>query len=154
MADTPTFTALYRDRVLDHGRSPRHAGTLDDASHRATAHNALCGDRVEVQLRLDPGGRITALRHQSEGCLLCLASASLMACDVAGRDAPGVAARLQSLRAALSEGPGETNDHGDALGELAALAGVAAHPARHRCVLLPWACLQQALAGDGEGAPA
>lgn len=140
MAATPDFTALYRDRVLDHGRAPRHAGTLDDASHRASAHNALCGDRVDVQLRLDDAGRIAALRHRSEGCLLCLASASLMACDVTGRDAAGVAARLASLRTALADG------RGDGLDELGALAGVSAHPARHRCVLLPWECLQQALA--------
>ena len=144
MADTPNFAALYRDRVLDHGRAPRHAGTLDDASHRASAHNALCGDRVELGLLLGQDGRIAALRHQSEGCLLCVASASLMACDVAGRDLHEVTARLQALRAGITHGDSEGLD------ELGALAGVSAHPARHRCVLLPWECLQQALAGEGE----
>ncbi|GAB2498198.1 iron-sulfur cluster assembly scaffold protein [Arenimonas alkanexedens] len=54
MDDTPTFSALYRNRVLDHGRTPRHVGTLADASHRASAHNALCGDRIAVELRLGP----------------------------------------------------------------------------------------------------
>jgi len=146
MEDSPAFAALYRDRVIDHGRSPRHAGVLADASHRATAHNALCGDRVAMTLRLDGEGRIGALRHQSEGCLLCLASASLMAGDVPGLDAAGVADRLRALRAAITQGDGAD------LGELGALAGVAAHPARHRCVLLPWECLQQALAGEGEPA--
>lgn len=146
MADAPNFAALYRDRVLDHGRAPRHAGRLDDASHRASAHNALCGDRIEVQLRLGPDGRIAALGHQSEGCLLCVASASLMACDVPGRDASEVAARLQALRAGITHGDGEGLD------ELGALAGVSAHPARHRCVLLPWECLQRALAGEGDAA--
>lgn len=141
MAEPTSFANLYRDRLLDHGRAPRHAGPLADASHRAEAHNALCGDRVGVELRLDAEGRIAALGHQSEGCLLCLASASLMACDVPGRDAAGVAARLQALRTAIANGDG------DGLDELGALAGVAAHPARHRCVLLPWECLQQALSG-------
>jgi nitrogen fixation NifU-like protein len=141
MAEPTSFADLYRDRVLDHGRAPRHAGPLANASHRAVAHNALCGDRVGVELRLDSEGRIVTLGHQSEGCLLCLASASLMACDVPGRDAAGVAARLQALRIAIANGDG------DGLDELGALAGVAAHPARHRCVLLPWECLQQALSG-------
>jgi nitrogen fixation NifU-like protein len=146
MEATPTFAALYRDRVLDHGRAPRHAGTLAMPSHRAAAHNALCGDRVEVQLQLAPDGAIAEIAHQSEGCLLCLASASLMACDVAGRDASDVAARLQALRAGILRGDG------DGLDDLGALAGVVAHPARHRCVLLPWECLQQALAGEGASA--
>lgn len=141
MAESTSFADLYRDRVLDHGRAPRHAGPLANASHRAEAHNALCGDRVSVELQLDGEGRIVALGHQSEGCLLCLASASLMACDVPGHDAAGVAARLGSLRIAIANGDG------DGLDELGALAGVSAHPARHRCVLLPWECLQQALSG-------
>lgn len=143
MTDAGAFAALYRDRVLEHGRSPRHTGPLADASHRASASNTLCGDRVSLALRLDADGRILDLRHQSEGCLLCLASASLMACDATGRDAADVAARLEALRTAIAKGDGED------LGELGALAGVAAHPARHRCVLLPWDCLLQALSeGD------
>lgn len=143
MGAPTSFADLYRERVLDHGRAPRHAGALDAASHRATAHNALCGDRVALALKLGPDGRIAVLKHQSEGCLLCLASASLMACDATGRDAADVAARLEALRTAIAKGDGE------GLGELGALAGVAAHPARHRCVLLPWDCLLQALSeGD------
>jgi nitrogen fixation NifU-like protein len=143
MGEPTSFADLYRERVLDHGRAPRHAGPLDEASHRATAHNALCGDRVTVALQLGPDGRIAAVRHQSEGCLLCLASASLMACDATGRDADGVATRLQALRTAIANGDGE------GLGEVGALAGVAAHPARHRCVLLPWEGLLQALSDGG-----
>lgn len=140
MTDAGTFAALYRDRVLEHGRSPRHSGPLADATHRASANNTLCGDRVALALRLDAGGRILDLRHDSEGCLLCLASASLMACDVPGRDADGVAMRLAALRKAIRDGGG------DGLDDLGALAGVGAHPARHRCVLLPWEALTAALA--------
>lgn len=143
MGQPTSFAGLYRERVLDHGRAPRHAGALASASHRASAHNALCGDRVEVQLRLAADGCIAELRHQSVGCLLCLASASLMACDVGGQDADGVELRLQALKAALASGDGEGLD------DLGALAGVSAHPARHRCVLLPWECLLEALAGAG-----
>jgi nitrogen fixation NifU-like protein len=139
MTDAGAFAALYRDRVLEHGRSPRHTGPLADASHRASASNTLCGDRVSLALRLDADGRILDLRHQSEGCLLCLASASLMACDVPGHDADGVTARLAMLRDAMARGDG------DGLGDLGALAGVGAHPARHRCVLLPWEALTAAL---------
>ncbi len=144
MNDAGAFAALYRDRVLEHGRSPRHTGALADATHSASAHNRLCGDRVSLALRLDADGRILELRHHSDGCLLCLASASLMACDVPGRDAAGVAARLAMLREGIRSGDG------DGLDELGALAGVGAHPARQRCVLLPWEALTAALA---ESAP-
>lgn len=143
MNDTGAFAALYRDRVLEHGRSPRHTGALADATHAASAHNTLCGDRVALSLRLDGEGRIDELRHHSDGCLLCLASASLMACDVPGRDAADVAARFSALREGIRRSDGADLD------ELGALAGVGAHPARHRCVLLPWEALLDALAEPG-----
>lgn len=139
MSTTDSFAALYRELVLDHGRAPRHAGALPGHTHRAEASNPLCGDRVVLELRVDARGHIDTLRHDTQGCLLCTASASLMADDVPGRDAAAVAARLLALRAGITRGDGA------GLGELGALAGVSAHPARHRCVLLPWEALQAAL---------
>lgn len=140
MVSNDPFAALYRDTVLEHGRAPRHAGELPPPRRSAGASNALCGDRVEVDVRLDDRGAVLALRHRTQGCLICTASASLMAGDVAGRDAADVAARMATLQRGLQSGNGE------GLGELAALTGVSAHPSRHRCALLPWEALQAALA--------
>ena len=139
MSTPDAAAALYRELVLDHGRAPRHGGTLADATHRAEASNPLCGDRVRLEIRLDALGRIAELRHHTEGCLLCTASASLMACDTPGYDATAVATRLQALRAGIASGDATGLD------DLDALVGVSAHPARHRCVLLPWEALQMAL---------
>ncbi|GAB2663438.1 iron-sulfur cluster assembly scaffold protein [Arenimonas aestuarii] len=132
--------ALYRQQVLDHGRQPRQSGRLDGRARRAQASNTLCGDRVAVSLRLDPQGRISELRHDSQACLLCLASASLMTQHVAGLDAAGVARHHEMLRAGIQDASGA-----GASGDLAALAGVAPYPSRHRCVLLPWEALRDAL---------
>ena len=132
--------ALYRRQVLEHGRQPRGAGRLEGLARRARADNTLCGDRVAVSLRLDGQGRIGQIRHESEGCLLCLASASLMAGHVAGLDAAGIARGRETLLAVLRD-PGQAAH----AGELAALTGAAAYPSRHRCVLLPWDALLDAL---------
>lgn len=141
MSTDDAFAALYRELVLDHGHAPRHTGDVETATHATQASNPLCGDRVALSLRLDDRGRITTLRHRTEGCLLCTASASLMACDVPGRDADAVTARLTKLRDAITRGDATGLD------DLGALAGVSAHPARHRCVLLPWEALTAAMAG-------
>jgi nitrogen fixation NifU-like protein len=141
MSTDDAFAALYRELVLDHGHAPRHTGDVEAATHATQASNPLCGDRVALSLRLDDRGRITTLRHRTEGCLLCTASASLMACDVPGRDADAVNIRLARLRDAITRGDAAGLD------DLGALAGVSTHPARHRCVLLPWEALTAALAG-------
>ncbi len=143
MVATVAHAALYREIVLAHGRAPRGAGALDPPCLRASAYNALCGDRVALTLRLDARGRIAALRHASEGCLLCLASASLLSEAAPGLDAMQAAA-LHARLHALVHGAASDAD----LGDLTALAGVAAHPSRRRCVLLPWEALHEALAGE------
>lgn len=141
--------ALYRQQVLDHGRQPVHAGRLDGPARRAQASNALCGDRVAVSLRLDRLGRITDIRHDSQACLLCLASASLMAQHVPGLDAAMLVSDRDALRASLR------NEAGTAVaGHFAALAGVAPYPSRHRCVLLPWEALLAALEAPESESPA
>ena len=142
MDTADAFAALYRDAVLDHGRAPRAVGELPAATHRATLHNALCGDRVALDLQRDADGRIAALAHRTSGCLLCTASASLMSQAVPGLDAAAIAAMARSLRVGVQGGDGR------GLGPLAALTGVSATPSRHRCVLLPWEALESALA-DG-----
>ena len=135
---TTAASALYREQVLDHGHAPRGVGCLPEPARCATAHNALCGDRVRLSLQREGDG-IVALRHQSEGCLLCLASASLMAEHLPGMSVADAAAWSSRLRRHLQA------EDADALGPFAALAGVAPHPGRHRCVLLPWEALEQLL---------
>ena len=46
---------LYGEVILDHNRRPRNFGRLPGASHSAVGHNPLCGDRVEVTLRVEDG---------------------------------------------------------------------------------------------------
>ena len=150
MDSADAFASLYRDAVLDHGRAPRGVGELVAPSRRTVLHNALCGDRITLDLRLDAAGHITDLRHQTTGCLLCTASASLMSEAVPGLDRAVVAARAAALRAGIARGDGA------GLGALAALTGVSATPSRHRCVLLPWEALDSALAdadAHAEAAP-
>jgi nitrogen fixation NifU-like protein len=135
-----TFAALYRDTVLEHGRAPRHVGALAAPTGTGTASNALCGDRVEVDVCTDADGALLEVGHRTVGCLICTASASLMCEEVMGLPAAAIDERWQALRAGIASGDGA------ALGRLAALTGVSAHPTRHRCALLPWEALQAALA--------
>lgn len=68
---------LYTDRIIEHGEEPRHVGRLARATHRATFHNPLCGDRITLQLRVERG-IVRDIRYQITGCLIARASASLL----------------------------------------------------------------------------
>lgn len=71
------MSALYGPVVADHARHPRNQGALDspDVAHEGV--NPLCGDRVALELKLE-GGRIRAARFRGEGCMVALASASVL----------------------------------------------------------------------------
>ena len=51
------LSELYQELILDHNKRPRNFRQLADASHRAEGYNPLCGDRLNVFLRVD-GERI------------------------------------------------------------------------------------------------
>jgi nitrogen fixation NifU-like protein len=134
-------TALYRDLVIEHNRAPRRFGAIAGATHAGRADNPLCGDDLVFQLQV-ADGRIADLGFAGEGCAVAIAAASMLGEAVAG----GSPRQLADLRAAFERllRSGQTEPM---LGDLGALAGLHAHPARHRCALLAFDAMAAAL-GD------
>ncbi|MGI3778946.1 MAG: Fe-S cluster assembly sulfur transfer protein SufU [Janthinobacterium lividum] len=131
---------LYQAVVLRHGRNPVHQRRLDPHDAAARGENPMCGDRVEVRLRLDPAGAVAEAAFEARGCAISVASADLMAEAAAGRT-PG---ELRDLARAF-DAMTRTGECPDCLGELRALSGVHDYPSRRRCATLPWTALVQAL---------
>jgi nitrogen fixation protein NifU and related proteins len=68
---------IYRETILDHYRHPRNYGDLPDANAHARDSNVLCGDVVEMQLRIN-ANRIEDARFRGEGCAISIATASML----------------------------------------------------------------------------
>lgn len=132
--------ALYRELILEHGKRPRNAGSLADATHRATAHNPLCGDRVTIHLRV-ASEALSEARFEARGCVIACASASLLTEIVAGRTLAEALSWAAMIQALVNENPPPEN-----VGPLEALRGVREFPARKACALLAWDALGRALA--------
>ncbi len=132
---------LYRQLILDHNRSPRNFGRLEPADAAATGHNPLCGDRLELTLRMD-GDRLKELRFEGQGCAISVASASLMSEAVTGLPRADIERLEQQVHALLTQ-PGYQSPQD--LGKLLALAGVHEFPVRVKCASLCWRTLQAAL---------
>jgi nitrogen fixation protein NifU and related proteins len=130
---------LYRDVILDHNRSPRNFGKLEPADATAVGRNPLCGDKLDVTLRMD-GDRLADVRFEGQGCAISVASASLMSEAVKGRRREEIEQLYQQVHALMTGHPG-----GGDLGKLAALGGVAEFPARVKCASLCWHTLNAAL---------
>jgi len=68
---------IYKDIILDYYRHPRNFGDLPDPDVRAKDSNPLCGDVIEMQLRIKDG-KIDDLRFKGRGCAISQASASML----------------------------------------------------------------------------
>jgi nitrogen fixation NifU-like protein len=136
---------LYQETILDHNRRPRNFGTLESANRHANGVNPLCGDRLSVGLEVTDD-RIVAIRFEGSGCAISKASASLMSEAVSGRTIDEVVALFERFHTALTS-PVDADVDMDALGKLAALAGVREFPMRVKCATLSWHTLKAALAG-------
>jgi nitrogen fixation protein NifU and related proteins len=127
---------LYRRELLRLAADVAGAGHLPAPDAAATAHNPACGDRVTVELALTDG-RVTALAHTTQACVLTQASAALLAGAAPGQDRTGLAALADAVRAFLGGAPAPAG--------FAVFDGVAAHAGRHVCVLLPFEAALKAL---------
>ena len=116
---------LYREHILDHYAHPRHWGRLEAPDIVADADDPSCGDQVHLELGLDAAGRVERVAFEGEGCMISMASASILAEHIEGKS-------LQEL-ASLTED------------DVLALVNAPVGPNRRRCALLPWQVLRSGL---------
>lgn len=70
---------FYRELILDYYRNPRNFGKLDPHDIDAKDLNPLCGDEIEMQIRVSPGrDKIEEIKFIGKGCAISLASASML----------------------------------------------------------------------------
>ena len=70
---------LYQEVIMDHNRSPRNCGPLENANRTAEGFNPLCGDQLQVHLHVNDESIIEEVRFEGKGCAISMASASSLA---------------------------------------------------------------------------
>ena len=70
---------FYREVILDYYRNPRNFGKLDPHDIDAKDLNPLCGDEVEMQIRVSPDkDKIEEIAFIGKGCAISQATASML----------------------------------------------------------------------------
>lgn len=146
--DGTDLAELYREVIVEHGRKPRNFGELADANRHIEGQNPLCGDHLEIALRVEDD-TIADIAFTGSGCAISQASASLMTEAVKHTKVADARALFDQVHAMLI---GSTNGEVDldvsGLGKLAALSGVSRFPTRVKCAALAWQALRQILDDD------
>jgi nitrogen fixation protein NifU and related proteins len=75
---------MYREQILDHYKNPRNYGELEGHTFSHLGENPMCGDEIEVFVRLDDEDRIEYASFQGDGCAISQASASMLTSHIRG----------------------------------------------------------------------
>ncbi|MDT8368932.1 MAG: SUF system NifU family Fe-S cluster assembly protein [Longimicrobiales bacterium] len=138
----PKLNSLYKQLILEHYRSPRNRGVVDDPTVEVHMQNPTCGDEIHLTLRVEDG-RIAEVKHEGQGCSISQAAVSMMTKLLEDRpldDAGHLADRFTEMMHGDEEAEKDRS-----MGDLRALAGVSKFPVRVKCALLGFDALQEAL---------
>ena len=134
---------LYRELILDHARSPRNFGRLNNPTHAAEGINPLCGDKLKLYLTISADERVHEICFEGSGCAISVASASLLTETVASLSVTEAEAVIESVTKRLTDGSTVVQNE-----KLNALDGVRKYPMRVKCATLAWHALHAALSNQ------
>jgi nitrogen fixation NifU-like protein len=121
---------LYREIIIDHYKNPQYRGHLDPNNIQFEDDNPLCGDHIEITLRVDETGRVADGRFDGRGCAISQASADLLIESVIGKP-------VEEVKKLSKQ-------------DILDLLGIELGPVRLKCALLPLKVLKAGAYGLGE----
>jgi nitrogen fixation NifU-like protein len=121
---------LYREVIIEHYKNPSFRGRLDPHDISFSDDNPLCGDHIQIDLRLDKDGRISEGRFDGHGCAISQASADLLIESIIGKTTQDV--KVLGKQYILD------------------LLGIELGPVRLKCALLSLKVLKAGVYGLGE----
>ena len=123
---TTQIDAMYREELLEYYNHPTNRGTIANATIRFSDQNPLCGDKIELFVKLDvQDGKIRQVKFQGSGCVISMASASMIGEYVEGKT--------------ITEIKNMTRD------DMLLLLGIQLTPSRVKCAMLALTALKKGI---------
>jgi nitrogen fixation NifU-like protein len=120
---------IYTQNIIEHSKSPRHAGKLDGATVTQEANNPSCGDKLTLYLKIE-NGSVTDASFDGIGCAISTAASSMLLDSIIGKT-------LDDLKIMTP-------------GDMYTMLGIEISPGRTQCALLAYDALTDALKQTNE----
>ena len=121
---------LYREQIIERYKNPQYRGHLDPNDIQFEDDNPLCGDHIEITIRVNGDGRVTEAAFDGKGCAISQASADLLVESIQGK-------LLDEVKAMNKD-------------DVLDLLGIELGPVRLKCALLSLKVLKAGVYGLGE----
>jgi len=70
--------AGYSKKVMDHFLNPRNVGTIENADGYGKVGNPVCGDVMEITIKVNEKGIIEDIKFKTFGCGSAIATSSMI----------------------------------------------------------------------------
>lgn len=121
---------LYREIIIEHYKNPSYRGKLNPHDISFADNNPLCGDHIQVDLRVDNKGVVAEAMFDGHGCAISQASADLLMESIIGKP-------LEEVKKLNKD-------------SILELLGIDLGPVRLKCALLSLKVLKAGVYGLGE----
>ncbi|HMZ07739.1 MAG TPA: SUF system NifU family Fe-S cluster assembly protein [Anaerolineales bacterium] len=121
---------LYREVIIEHYKNPSHRGHLDPHDITFEDNNPLCGDHIQIDLRVNAEGIVTEALFDGHGCAISQASADLLMESIIGKP-------LEDVKKLNKQ-------------DILDMLGIDLGPVRLKCALLSLKVLKAGVYGLGE----
>lgn len=118
---------LYREIILDRYKNPQKRGSLDPHDYSYEDDNPLCGDRIRIDVRVNPEGVVSEAAFSGTGCAISQASADLLTESIVGK-------RLDEIKKLGKD-------------DILSMLGIELGPVRLKCALLSLKVLKAGVYG-------
>ena len=132
---------LYQEVILDHSKSPRNFGVLDQYTCTAEGNNPMCGDQLTVYVDIKDD-IVSDVSYRARGCAISIASASMMSSIIKDKTIEEVNILFDKFHKLCM---GEEVEDDDDIERLRVLSGVSKFPTRVKCATMSWHAIQSAL---------
>ena len=136
------ISGLYQEVILDHAKSPRNFGVLEQYTCTAEGNNPMCGDQLTVYVDIKDGV-VSDVSYRARGCAISIASASIMSSIIKGKTMEEVHILFDKFHM-LCTGQ-EIEDDDDDIERMRVLSGVSKFPTRVKCATMSWHAVKEAL---------
>ena len=129
---------LYQEIILEHGKNPRNLRKAEGFNKNAKGNNPLCGDNVNVYLKLNGQKIVEDASFEGSGCAISMASASIMTDLIKGKNEHEAKEIVEDFLGMIKENPELKSEYlsEDEKTKLMCLSGVKQYPMRVKCAHL------------------
>ena len=88
---------MINNEIIKIASNTSYVGLKNDYTYKSSKKNSMCGDLIKVELVVKKS-KINSMRYETESCIYCNASASLMANQIRGLKVSKAKKDLNKLR--------------------------------------------------------